>query len=100
VVPVPDRQARREASPYAPAWDAVRESIRGRILPESFDRWIAPLCIADVKGEGVVIDAPDADVAEWVEEHYQGIIRRALEEAGMPCRDLTVMADSRERRHV
>ena len=91
-VPAPGRKVRRKASLHAPVWDAVQETIRQQILPESFDRWISPLSIADVKGEQVVLDAPDGETAEWVSEHYLWALQPALVAAGLPCRSIAVKA--------
>ena len=91
-VPASERRVRREASRHAPVWDAVQETIRQQILPESFDRWISPLSIADVKGEQVVLDAPDGETAEWVSEHYLWALQPALVAAGLPCRSIAVKA--------
>ena len=75
--PDPDREQRREVSPYAPMWRKALERIRQQIMPESFDRWIAPLFVADITGGKVLLDAPHPSVADWVTEHYLWIIRPA-----------------------
>ena len=91
-VPASDRKAHRKASRYAPVWDAAQETIRQQIMPESFDRWIAPLSIADASEEQVILSAPDPDTAEWVAEHYLWALLPALVAAGMPCKSIVVKA--------
>ena len=78
VAPDPDREQRRQASPHHGLWSEISTRIRDRIQPQSFESWIAPLFISEIKDHTLVIDAPGEFFADWIKEHYLWLIKDAF----------------------
>ena len=88
--PDPDREQHRKASPYRGLWQKVSTRIKDRIQPHSFESWIAPLFITEIKGGTIVLDAPDEFFADWLKEHYLWLIKDALLASGLAECEISV----------
>ncbi|MBD3309178.1 chromosomal replication initiator protein DnaA [candidate division KSB3 bacterium] len=60
-------------------WDNVREHIRTRMNPSSFDTWFAPTTQIDFQQNMLRIAVPDKYFVNWLEEHYMSTILDILQ---------------------
>jgi chromosomal replication initiator protein len=61
-------------------WQRAAEKLKAQVSPQSFATWFEPLVPQTIDGTRVVLSAPSAFIAEWVLQHYQGLIETVLTE--------------------
>jgi chromosomal replication initiator protein len=64
------------------AWDAVLESMRKHLSPQSYDTWFAPTRQIDSPDNSIKIEVPNTFSKEWLVEHYAQQIQAVLQQAG------------------
>jgi chromosomal replication initiator protein len=62
-------------------WQSCLAVLKKELPSQSLQTWIEPLRIKHIDPNQIVIIAPDAFFCDWVEEHYQSCIERAVLEA-------------------
>ena len=68
-------------------WARSLEIIREETEHQSYQTWFEPTRAVEITDDAVRIEVPNRFFADWLEEHYMGLVRRAVgETAG---RDLT-----------
>ncbi len=60
-------------------WTAVQDVLRGTVEASTFEVWLAPLQIIDIKGTTLVAGAPP-EIREWVSERFERPLARAAGE--------------------
>ncbi len=77
-------------------WAHCLETIRGETEHQSYQTWFEPTRVVGVTDDSVEIEVPNRFFADWLEEHYLGLIERAiLEHAGTQLRAVFQVAHSR-----
>ncbi len=61
-------------------WQRSAEKLRAQIPPQSFTTWFEPLVPEMIEGTRLILSAPSAFIAEWVLQHYQGLIETVVSE--------------------
>ena len=59
-------------------WNKVKETIRSKINPQSYETWFAPIKFAGSTDESVTLQAPNKFFQNWVEEKYLKLIEEVL----------------------
>jgi hypothetical protein len=76
---LPPPQEREEVA--TAAWCSITEQLRGRVSPQGFDTWIAPLTPVRIREGVLLIHAPNAIVCDWVQANYTLALDAAVVEA-------------------
>jgi chromosomal replication initiator protein len=61
-------------------WSRCLETIREETESQSYQTWFEPTRGVEVTDDTLKIEVPNRFFADWLEEHYTGLIRRALSE--------------------
>ncbi len=59
-------------------WNECLSIIRDNVNPLSFKTWFEPIVPLKIKGKQLTIQVPSQFFYEWLEEHYYGLIKKAL----------------------
>lgn len=59
-------------------WNSCLEVIRDHISEQSFNTWFAPIVPMSLKDDILTIQVPSHFFYEWLEEHYVGLLRKAI----------------------
>jgi chromosomal replication initiator protein len=51
-------------------WTLIQSHLRGRLRPDLFERWFAPLRANRLDGDMLEVAAPDRFHRDWVDDHY------------------------------
>lgn len=51
-------------------WDEVLKSLENKLSPQVIQTWFKPLKIVDLRGDLIIIEAPNKFYKNWVEEKY------------------------------
>jgi chromosomal replication initiator protein len=51
-------------------WSRIQGHLRGRLKPDLFDRWFAPLRASRLEDDTLEVAAPDKFHRDWVDDHY------------------------------
>jgi chromosomal replication initiator protein len=62
-------------------WTRCLETIREETEHQSYQTWFEPTRGVELTDETVKIEVPNRFFADWLEEHYMGLVRRAVERA-------------------
>jgi chromosomal replication initiator protein len=65
----------------ATIWQSCLAFLKKELPSQSLQTWIEPLSILRIDPNQVILLAPDAFFCDWVEEHYQSFLERAIFEA-------------------
>lgn len=61
-------------------WSRCLQSIQGKIQPQSFATWFAPISARSLTAEEALIEVPNSFFADWLEEHYAWLILSTIQE--------------------
>ena len=61
-------------------WTRCLETIREETEHQSYQTWFEPTRGVELTDDAVKIEVPNRFFADWLEEHYMGLVRRAVEE--------------------
>ena len=59
-------------------WNSCLDVIRDHISEQSFNTWFAPIVPMSLRGDVLTIQVPSHFFYEWLEEHYVGLLRKAI----------------------
>ena len=77
-------------------WAHCLETIRAETEHQSYQTWFEPTRAVGVTDDTVEIEVPNRFFADWLEEHYLGLIERAVKEhAGVDLRAVFQVAHQR-----
>ena len=63
-------------------WNEVLQALKGRISARAFETWFSEtrgLSLADGR---IIVEVPNEFYIDWLEQHYSGLVREALEGSG------------------
>lgn len=60
-------------------WNTVKGHLRSSISASSFEVWIEPIQVVDIKEDTLVLGCPNRFFASWVQEHYLPLISQCPE---------------------
>ena len=61
---------------------SIKELLRAKISPNSFDVWIEPLTYAGIKDNCLILNCPNNFFATWVRDNYLSLIRDEMSKRG------------------
>lgn len=61
-------------------WEKCLERLKEEIGKLSFDTWIAPLNLKEIKEDSIILEVPDIFFKQWLESHYIEKIKEILKE--------------------
>jgi chromosomal replication initiator protein len=61
-------------------WARSLETIREETEHQSYQTWFEPTKVLELTDDSIKIEVPNRFFADWLEEHYISLIRRAVEE--------------------
>jgi len=64
----------------ADLWSRCLETIREETESQSYQTWFEPTRGLELTDESLKVEVPNRFFADWLEEHYKGLIMRALED--------------------
>jgi len=64
-------------------WEKCLERLKESIGKLSFDTWISPLNLKEIKEESITLEAPDIFFKQWLETHYIEKIKEILKEIAL-----------------
>lgn len=63
----------------APLWPTVQDELKKRFPRELYDTWFAPVRSVEETSETMVLQAPNAFAAIWLQDNYLDLIRESVE---------------------
>jgi len=60
-------------------WDEVLKSLENKLSPQVIQTWFKPLKIVDLRGDLIIIEAPNKFYKNWVEEKYLNELKNIFE---------------------
>ena len=60
-------------------WAKAKASIRERLASDTFNLWIKPLELKEMKEGQIVLECPNVFFKEWVNRHYLGTVKEAFQ---------------------
>lgn len=61
-------------------WAQLKNTLKEKLNPHNYDSWIEPVDVVSFRGKELVLAVPSAFFIEWIEEHYQETMEKALSE--------------------
>jgi len=68
------------ADPLSNLWERLSDVIRGRVSPDSFDRWFSNVTVTSITGDSVTLGVPNPIHQFFIESNYSSLLASALEE--------------------
>ena len=69
-------------------WDQIRNYLRRNVSQQGYDNWLKGTAFVGMDGETLLVSAPDRETRTWLETEYSGIIRNAIQDLGLPVRQI------------
>ena len=64
-------------------WEKCLEKLKESIGKLSFDTWISPLNLKEIKENSITLEVPDIFFKQWLETHYIEKIKEILKEIAL-----------------
>lgn len=77
-IPAVEVQPAGDASGAARVWRQALDHVRGNVTGQAFKTWFEPIVPAFLDGATLTIQVPSQFFYEWIEEHFYGVVRRAI----------------------
>ena len=61
-------------------WDKAQQKIKEKVGLPSYETWFSTILVKEQDGETLVIEAPDIFFKNWIIDHYQNFILKAMQE--------------------
>ncbi|MCS7177498.1 MAG: chromosomal replication initiator protein DnaA [Candidatus Kapabacteria bacterium] len=74
--PAPSQPAEKDSSEEL--WHRFLQLIRDNVPPQAFKTWFEPLRFLRWENNVLTVQVPSQFFCEWLEEHYYGLLQRAL----------------------
>jgi chromosomal replication initiator protein len=65
-------------------WERALDGLRGRMSPENFETWLAPIRYDGIDGDAMVLRIPNRFYQDWISAHYLELVLDAVREQGEP----------------
>jgi chromosomal replication initiator protein len=72
-------------------WDQIRDFLKPRIHPESYDNWLHNARFHAVDGRVLLVAVPDRETQLWLETEYAGLIGQAIQQLRLPVAQVVYM---------
>jgi chromosomal replication initiator protein len=70
------------------AWQDVLGYLKEKVNPQSFQTWLRPTRLSQASGATLLVQVPNREFQEWIQENYGGLVREALEHLDLPFREV------------
>jgi len=80
-------------------WQEVLGHLKSKLNPQSFQTWLRPTRLCHVEDNCLVVQVPNREFQDWIEEHYAKMIQSIMEELHLGYRQVTyVLTDHPEKK--
>jgi len=70
------------------AWLQVLNYLKTKVNTQSYQTWFRPTRFSHVENEALVVNVPNREFQEWIQEHYGGLVSEALRHLNMGFREI------------
>ncbi|HXJ95312.1 MAG TPA: chromosomal replication initiator protein DnaA [Terriglobia bacterium] len=70
------------------AWQDVLSYLKEKVNPQSFQTWLRPTRLTQASGTTLLVQVPNREFQEWIQENYAALVREALEQLDLPFREV------------
>jgi len=70
------------------AWLEILNYLKTRVNTQSYQTWLRPTRLSHAEADALVVRVPNREFQEWIQEHYGGLILKALDELGTSYRQV------------
>jgi len=78
----------------ADVWEEIKTRLSHQLSGGGFDNWISRTSFEDLHSGTLTIRVPDEATATWIDNEYRSHINNAIQELGVPVRDIRYNVDS------
>jgi chromosomal replication initiator protein len=61
------------------AWQEILNYLKTKVNTQSYQTWLRPTRFRGIENDTVVVSVPNQEFQEWIQEHYGGLVRDALD---------------------
>jgi chromosomal replication initiator protein len=65
-------------------WEQLQQYLKQQVSAESYDNWLKGIAFLAVKGDTLLVSAPDRETRAWMETEYATLVRNGIRELGLP----------------
>jgi chromosomal replication initiator protein len=81
------------------AWQEVLGYLKTRVNTQSYQTWLRPTRLARVENDSLVVQVPNREFQDWIQEHYGRMVQNALDELSLGYHQVTyVIEETTEKR--
>jgi chromosomal replication initiator protein len=73
-------------------WDQIRNYLQRNVSQQGYDNWLKGTAFVGFDGETLFVSVPDRETRTWLETEYAGIVRSAIDDLGLPVRQIAYEA--------
>jgi chromosomal replication initiator protein len=70
------------------AWHEVLNYLKTKVNTQSYQTWLRPTRFSHADKETLVVQVPNREFQEWLQEHYGGMIQEALDRLHLGVREI------------
>jgi chromosomal replication initiator protein len=82
------------------AWQEILNFLKTRVNTQSYQTWLRPTRFSHTAQDALVVRVPNREFQEWIQEHYDGLIREALERLRLGFQQVSYAFDESTERKV
>src|SRR5882757_1616153 len=75
------------------AWEEIKSRLSSRVTADAYNNWIAKAGFLHFDGSSLILQVPDAETKDWLEQAYAEEIRAAIREASLAVQRVVYQVD-------
>ncbi len=81
------------------AWQEVLSYLKAKVNTQSYQTWLRPTRLSRAESDSLVVQVPNREFQDWIQEHYGRLVQNALEELDLGYHQVTyVIEENSEKR--
>ncbi|MGH7866192.1 MAG: DnaA N-terminal domain-containing protein, partial [Candidatus Dormibacteraceae bacterium] len=68
------------------AWQEVLSYLKTKVNTQSYQTWLRPTRLSRVENDSLVVQVPNREFQDWIQEHYGRLVQNALDELDLGYR--------------
>ena len=81
------------------AWQEVLTYLKTKVNTQSYQTWLRPTRLSRVENDSLVVQVPNREFQDWIQEHYGRLVQNALDELDLGYRRVSyVIEEGQEKR--
>jgi chromosomal replication initiator protein len=82
------------------AWQEVLTYLKAKVNTQSYQTWLRPTRLSRVENDNLVVQVPNREFQDWIQEHYGRLVQKALDDLDLGYHQVTYVTEEGSEKRV